>query len=95
MQYGRREALRDTEGAPGHLEMTTKKRKHMRPSSEDVCMQAYVEEEDREGKGTDNKEFYKWVLQLPSKWEYVQHSKGKAKAVPAWLSEPPPGARNL
>ncbi|KAF3819785.1 hypothetical protein GH733_015294, partial [Mirounga leonina] len=65
-QYGRREALRDTEGAPEHLEMTTKKRKHMHPSSEDVCMHAYVEEEDREGKGTDNKEFYKWVLQLPT-----------------------------
>lgn len=38
----------------------------------------------KEGKGTDNKEFYKWALQLPSKWEYVQHSKGKPKTVPAW-----------
>lgn len=52
-------------------------------------------EEHREGKGTDHKEFYKWALQLPSKWEYVQHSKGKPKTVPAWRSEPLPGARNL
>ena len=64
-------------------------------SSEDVYMHTYAGEEERGGKGTDNKEFYKWALQLPSKWEYVQHSKGKAKTVPAWLSEPLPGARNL
>lgn len=67
----------------------------MLPSSEDVCMYAHMGERDRGGKGTDNKEFYKWAPQLPSKWEYVQHSKGKAKAMPAWLSEPLPSARNL
>lgn len=53
------------------------------------------EVEGRERKGTDTNEFCKGALQLPSKWEYVQHLEGKAKAVPALLSEPPPGARNL
>lgn len=58
-------------------------------------MHVYVGEEGREGKGTNNKELYKWALQLPSKREYVQLSKGKATAVPARLSELLPGARNL
>ena len=53
-----------------------------------------VRGEGRERKGIliDTKEFYRKILQLPSKWESVQHSKKNALSN---ALEPLPDARNF
>jgi hypothetical protein len=70
-----------------------KKQKHMLPLKGVcvcVCIHTYSGEGGRKDrsrgqgrKGTGTKQLTSGALQMPSKWEYIQHSKEQATVVPA------------